>query len=140
MNIQLTPAKTVLKGPIITSVISRILLFPMQKIKRNFSRDWRIASVIGGFPLLTGPLKHGLTLYIFGCCINIYLPTLQKHRTTKFICPNKIHLQRTLTAQSQGGLRILWTFSLLGILCGNTMAAFLPNLTPSLLLTKNWYK
>ena len=50
--VQLTPNLMVFKGP--TILIGEFLLLPIKRIKINFSRDLRIASIMGGFPLLAG--------------------------------------------------------------------------------------
>ena len=55
---KLTPALTDFKGLTILSVIGGFLLLPIQKLKKNLSRDLRLSSVIDGFPLLAGTLNR----------------------------------------------------------------------------------
>ena len=42
-------------------------MLPIKKIRKNFSRDLRIYSVIGGFPLLVGPLEQDSTIRYYPC-------------------------------------------------------------------------
>ena len=63
--IQLTPTPTDFKGPTIFICYRQIffLLLPMKRLKKYFSEDLSIASVVGGFPLLAGPIERDSTVY-----------------------------------------------------------------------------
>ena len=48
---------------LVVSVIGGFLLLPILRLKKNFPRDLRKASFIGGFPLLAGPLERDSTVF-----------------------------------------------------------------------------
>ena len=60
-DIELTPALTDFKGPTIFICYRRISVIANIEIKEKFFKG--LSSVIGGFPLLAGPLERDSTVF-----------------------------------------------------------------------------
>ena len=62
--IQLTSTLTDFKGPVISICYRRIFVIANIENKENLVKELRMTFVVGGFPLLVGPLDRDSTVYI----------------------------------------------------------------------------
>ena len=69
-QIQLNPAITDLKGPTISVLFTDFCYCQYMKLTNILSRDLKTSFIIGGIPLLAGPVKRGATVHLFSSNIS----------------------------------------------------------------------